>query len=137
MIRWQSLFQVRLNTTYHPGRNVTPLGTGTASLTEPTVVATEMANLPIGSLGVMAREINPVSIPWFLDPYNLSIWETENKMAVYHIYCVLKEHILNLRSVISTLVSYLCITRATLKLYQACSFQVMRYMIDIPTYHNG
>lgn len=81
MIRWQSLFRVQLNTTSHPGRNVTPLGTRTCSLTEPKIVAIEMTNLPTGSLGMMARESNPISIPWFLGPYNFSIWETENKMA--------------------------------------------------------
>lgn len=99
-------------------------------------MAIEMTNLPIGSCGVVARKINPVSSPWFPDPYNVSIWETENKMAVYHIYCILKEHILNLQSVIPRLVSYLSTTRASLKLYWACSLQVMWYMIDISTYHN-
>lgn len=82
MIRRQTLFLVYLNTYSHCGRNVTCLGTRTSNLEESKVVGMETTNFPVGSFQVMVRKISPISSPWFLNPYNLNIWDTENKMVI-------------------------------------------------------
>lgn len=76
------IFQIQLNTYSHPSRNITPMGTRTSNLEEPEVVSMEITNLPTGSHGLMVRKINPIYNLWFLGPYNLNIWDTENKKAI-------------------------------------------------------
>lgn len=66
-----------------------------------------MTNLPIELFGAMAREINPISTSWLLDPYIQNTRETENKMAVALSYILHFEDItLTLQSVIPKLLSW-------------------------------
>lgn len=58
------------------------MGTRASNLAGPKVVGMVRTNLPIESQRLMAREINPIYSLSFLGPYNLSIVDTENKMAI-------------------------------------------------------
>lgn len=71
-----------MNIQCHPGRNIILVGTRASNLAGPKVVGMVRTNLPIESQGLMAREINPIYSLSFLGPYNLSIVDTENKMAI-------------------------------------------------------